>query len=276
MVATRVIRMMNLKFAEPCSGGIVRSPGGRRPEVGVGLSPPVNPKSSWTLRASGHPPATTSTSRDWRRPSRRARGKRGRSSNSREGRLPGVDVYELMARELGAGRVLRDEAALDVYATDESRLGRFPPDAAVLARSREEIEIVLRLAAEHRIPVTPRGAGSGMTGGALAVRGGLVLSTEAMTAIKHIDLDDRIAIVEPGVINGDLQAGRRSAGTLLSARSGQPGVLLAGRQRRRERGGPARLQVRGDARLDAGHDGHADGRRDAEAGAQDAEGRDRL
>src|SRR3569623_1217665 len=117
-----------------------------------------------------------------------------------------------MARELGPGRVLRDEAALDVYATDESRLGRFPPDAAVLARSREEIELVLRLAGEHRIPVTPRGAGSGMTGGALPVRGGLVLSTEAMVAIKHIAPDDRIAIVEPGVINGDLQAAVEAQG----------------------------------------------------------------
>ena len=123
-----------------------------------------------------------------------------------------MDVYELMARELGAGRVLRDEAALEAYATDESRLGRFPPDAAVLVRSRQEIEVVLRLAAEHRIPVTPRGAGSGMTGGALPVRGGLVLSTEAMRAIKHIDPDDRIAIVEPGVINGDLQAAVEAQG----------------------------------------------------------------
>ena len=118
----------------------------------------------------------------------------------------------MLARELGAGRVLRDEAALDVYATDESRLGRFLPDAAVLVRSREEIEVVLRLAAEHRIPVTPRGAGCGMTGGALPVRGGLVLSTEAMRAIKHIDPDDRIAIVEPGVINGDLQAAVEAQG----------------------------------------------------------------
>jgi len=82
----------------------------------------------------------------------------------------------------------------------------------VLARSREEIAIALRLAAEHRIPVTPRGAGSGMTGGALPVRGGLVLSTEAMRAIKLIDPDDRIAVVEPGVINGDLQTAVEAEG----------------------------------------------------------------
>ena len=116
-----------------------------------------------------------------------------------------MGVYELLERELGADRVLRDEAALDAYGRDESSLGAFPPDAAVLVRSRAEIEIVLRLAAEHDIPVTPRGAGSGMTGGALPIRGGLVLSTEAMRGIRLIDPDDRIAIVEPGVINGDLQ-----------------------------------------------------------------------
>ena len=123
-----------------------------------------------------------------------------------------MDVYQLLTRELGADRVLRDEAALEAYSRDESGLGRFPPDAAVLARSREEIEIVLRLCAEHRIPVTPRGAGSGMTGGALPVRGGVVLSTETMRAIKLIDPDDRIAVVEPGVINGDLQAAVEAQG----------------------------------------------------------------
>ena len=90
--------------------------------------------------------------------------------------------------------------------------GVFPPDAAVLCESRAEIELVLRLAAEHRIPVTPRGAGSGMTGGALPVRGGLVLSTERMRRIVDIDLDDRVAVVEPGVINGDLQAAVEAEG----------------------------------------------------------------
>ena len=123
-----------------------------------------------------------------------------------------IDVYELFARELGVRRVVREPAALEPYGSDESGLGRFLPDAAVLAESREEIELVLRLAEEHRIPVTPRGAGTGMTGGALPVRGGLVLSTERMRAIKHIDVDDRIAVVEPGVITGDLQAAVEAQG----------------------------------------------------------------
>src|ERR1700690_1916196 len=123
-----------------------------------------------------------------------------------------TDPYELLSRELGAGRVLRSAEALEPYAQDESRLGGFPPDAAGLCESRAEIEIVLRLAAEHRIAVTPRGAGSGMTGGALPVRGGLVLSTERMRRIVEVNVDDRVAVVEPGVINGDLQAAAEAEG----------------------------------------------------------------
>jgi glycolate oxidase len=117
-----------------------------------------------------------------------------------------VDPYEVLTRELGSGRVVRSPEALEVYGRDESGLGFFPPAAAVLCESRAEIELVLRLAAEHRIAVTPRGAGSGMTGGALPVRGGIVLSTERMKKILDVSIDDRIAVVEPGVINADLQA----------------------------------------------------------------------
>ena len=116
-----------------------------------------------------------------------------------------MDVYESLTREIGANRVIRGGEALAVYATDESGLGAFPPDAAVLCQSRSEVELVLQFAAAHRIPVTPRGAGSGMTGGALPVRGGIVLSTEAMKRIISIDPDDRVAVLEPGVINADLQ-----------------------------------------------------------------------
>jgi glycolate oxidase len=83
---------------------------------------------------------------------------------------------------------------------------------AVLASSREEVELVLRLAREHRVPVTPRGTGTGMTGGCLPVRGGIVLSTERMTKVREIDADDLVAVVEPGVICGDLQTAVEAEG----------------------------------------------------------------
>lgn len=82
----------------------------------------------------------------------------------------------------------------------------------MLAASREEVELVLRLAREHKMPVTPRGTGTGMTGGALPARGGIILSTERMTRIKEINEEDLLAVVEPGVICGDLQAAVEEAG----------------------------------------------------------------
>jgi glycolate oxidase len=149
-----------------------------------------------------------------------------------------ADVYELLTRELGRERVLRAPEALDVYSRDESRLGVFPPDAAVLCESRAEIELTLRLAAEHGIPVTPRGAGSGMTGGALAVRGGIVLSTERMRRIVDVNVHDRLAVVEPGVINGDLQAAVEAEGLFYAPDPASLGFCSMGGNVAENAGGP--------------------------------------
>jgi len=151
---------------------------------------------------------------------------------------PHVDVYELLTRELGRDRVVRAPEALEVYSRDESRLGVFPPDAAVLCESRAEIELVLRLAAEHHVPVTPRGAGSGMTGGALAVQGGIVLSTERMRRIIDINEHDRVAVVEPGVINADLQAAVEAQGFFYAPDPASLGFCSMGGNVAENAGGP--------------------------------------
>jgi glycolate oxidase len=149
-----------------------------------------------------------------------------------------VDVYELLTREIGKDRVLRGPEALESYARDESGLGVFPPDAAVLCESRGEIELVLRLAAEHGIPATPRGAGSGTPGGALAVRGGIVLSTERMRRIVDVSVEDRIAVVEPGVINGDLQAAVEAEGMFYAPDPASLGFCSMGGNVAENAGGP--------------------------------------
>ena len=82
----------------------------------------------------------------------------------------------------------------------------FLPDAVALPECAEQVAALLKLANEHRFPVVPRGAGSGVTGGALPVAGGLVISFNRMRRILEIDAANMIAVVEPGLITGELQA----------------------------------------------------------------------
>jgi len=117
------------------------------------------------------------------------------------------DIASVLERELGPSAVIGPgHERLDDYGRDESPLPEeFPPACAVLVGSTEEAAAVLRICLERKVPVTPRGAGSGMCGGALPVHGGVVLSTERMARIKEIDAGDLVAVVEPGVITGKLQ-----------------------------------------------------------------------
>ncbi len=117
------------------------------------------------------------------------------------------DIVAILERELGAGLIVGPgHERLDDYGRDESPLPEFfPPQCAVLCESTEQASAVLRICLERKVPVTPRGAGSGMCGGALPVAGGVVLSTEKMQRILEIDPADLVAVVQPGVVTGVLQ-----------------------------------------------------------------------
>ena len=115
---------------------------------------------------------------------------------------------------------LSDVLPAEVLITDPSRMEAYRRDSADLAAAGQPVAVVtavdtgqvattLAWADAHRVPVVPRGAGSGLSGGACAVDGCVVLSTAKMTAVKDISADDLYAIVEPGVLNGDL--GRAAA-----------------------------------------------------------------
>ena len=86
------------------------------------------------------------------------------------------------------------------------------PEIVVFAGSTAEVAATLKLAAERRVPVTTRGAGVGYVGGCVPVRGGIVLSTARMNRIREINIADGVAVVEPGVVTGDLQAAVRRLG----------------------------------------------------------------
>ncbi|WP_242340029.1 MULTISPECIES: FAD-binding oxidoreductase [unclassified Anaeromyxobacter] len=111
-----------------------------------------------------------------------------------------------LARAFPAERLTRDPERLEAYGRDESDLGAYPPDVAVLVESAEEIREVFRIASAHRVPVVPVAARSGKSGGVLAVQRGIAVSLDRMNRILEISPEDLVARVEPGVVTGQLQA----------------------------------------------------------------------
>lgn len=115
-------------------------------------------------------------------------------------------LSELQAAFPPSRLVHGDPDKLEGYGRDESDLGAFPPDVVVLVESAEEVRAVFAVAARHRVPVVPVAARTGKSGGALAVRGGIAVSTERMSRILEVSPGDLVARVEPGVVTGVLQA----------------------------------------------------------------------
>ncbi|HCE75924.1 MAG TPA: FAD-binding oxidoreductase [Dehalococcoidia bacterium] len=113
------------------------------------------------------------------------------------------DLVADLKNIVGGGYVLDDKADLLVYEYDGS-IDRGSPVVIVLPASATEISSVLKLARAHSIPVVARGAGTGLSGGAIAEQGGIVISMARMNKILEVNSDDRYAIVEPGVVNLDL------------------------------------------------------------------------
>ncbi len=103
------------------------------------------------------------------------------------------------------------ETDLICYSYDATNL-RYMPDAVVFPETMEEVAAIMRLANEERFPVIPRGAGTGMTGGALAIKGGVVMGMTRMNKIVRVDEENMIAEAEPGVITGDFQKAVESKG----------------------------------------------------------------
>ena len=106
---------------------------------------------------------------------------------------------------VGEENVYSDKAHLIAYSYDATRT-RFEPDAVLFPRDEEDISRILVYCNHHHITITPRGAGSGFTGGALPVNGGIILALEKhMNRILEVDMENMVAVVQPGVINMDLQ-----------------------------------------------------------------------
>ena len=112
---------------------------------------------------------------------------------------------EFFKSVVGDENVYDDKAHLIAYSYDATR-NHYEPDAVVFPRDEEDVSKILEYCNQNHIIITPRGAGSGFTGGALPANGGIVLALEKhMNKILEIDMENLVAVVQPGVINMNLQ-----------------------------------------------------------------------
>jgi glycolate oxidase len=116
-----------------------------------------------------------------------------------------------LTEALPKGRVATDAESLLAYGYDGGTFITGKPDAVVHVHTEADAVTVLRLAQAHQVPVFPRGAGSGLAGGSVP-RGGIVLNFAPMNRILEIDRESLMAVVEPGVVTGDLQAAVEALG----------------------------------------------------------------
>ncbi len=121
-------------------------------------------------------------------------------------------IARRMADVVGPANVVTDPAELLVYECDGITHGRTRPDLVVLPGSTAEVVEVVRLASEAGVPIVPRGAGTGLSGGARPIPGSIVVSLTRMRRILEIDLENGWVRVEPGVINLDVTRAVAGAG----------------------------------------------------------------
>ncbi|HDS09964.1 MAG TPA: FAD-binding protein [Firmicutes bacterium] len=114
-------------------------------------------------------------------------------------------ILDEMIKIFSGERVITDRERLEIYSHDEVPGFEFYPEVAVFPESSDEVSALMKLANEYLFTVTPRGAGTGLSGGALPLFGGVIVSFEKMNRILDLDEDNLMIEVEPGVITGDLQ-----------------------------------------------------------------------
>lgn len=134
--------------------------------------------------------------------------------------------------------VLTDTHLLEKYSRDETEDLVFPPQLVLRPTKVEEVAAILRFCNENKIPVTPSGARTGLSGGALAIHGGVVLSMEKFNRILHIDEDNLQVTTEPGVITQVLQEAVKEKGLFYPPDPASKGSCFIGGNVAENSGGP--------------------------------------
>lgn len=152
-------------------------------------------------------------------------------------------VTPAVAEELRrTGAPLLTGEALEKYSHDETEDFRFPPEVAVLPASTAQVQAILKIASRERIPVTPRSAGTSLSGGALAVHGGIALSLERMNRIVEIDRANLFVVVEPGVVTKTLQEEVEKVGLFYPPDPASRATCMIGGNIAHNAGGPRALK----------------------------------
>jgi glycolate oxidase len=140
-----------------------------------------------------------------------------------------TDVAAELAEIVGDKNILIGDAISEDYAHDEA-LSATPQKPTYVAKpaTAEEVAGLLRVASEHRVPVTARGSGSGLSGAARPVEGGLLISFERMNAVLEVDKDNHVAVVQPGVTLAELDAKTAQAGLNYTVYPGELSASVGG------------------------------------------------
>jgi glycolate oxidase len=118
----------------------------------------------------------------------------------------GAALLRAIRNELPDLRLLDDTTDRESYRNDETAyLNAGLPLAVALPTTTAEVSVLMRLASEHRIPVVPRGAGSGLSGGAAGIEGGLTIALTKMDRVLEIDRENLVVVTQPGIINAELK-----------------------------------------------------------------------
>ncbi len=157
-------------------------------------------------------------------------------SNERAELIPALEAL------VGEDRCLSTPEQLLVYECDGLTSHSADPSAVVFPESREEVQQIVRACRVHDTPFVPRGAGTGLSGGALANEGAVVIECSRLNRIRELDPENRIAVVEPGVVNADLSVAAKPFGLFYAPDPSSQQACTLGGNVAENSGGPHTLK----------------------------------
>lgn len=138
------------------------------------------------------------------------------------------DILHRLETIVGSDNILLNKETISEYAHDESSIEPHFPEVVVRVKDTNEVSQILNLAKEEKVPVTPRGGGTGLTGGSIPIYGGILLSLEKMNRILELDEENLTLTVEPGVLIMDIHAYVDDYGLMYPPDPGQKSGAIAG------------------------------------------------